>query len=168
MRHRILAFLIFLIVTSAARAHVGSPNVYFDGTAGPYHILVSVTPPAMVPGVAEVQARVVSGDVTGITIEPVYINGKDQGLPPTPDLMQASAADPQWFEGRVWLMESGSCRGLWITGRRQSRRARCRLCAPDPSHATSSRCPSVRLDALPVSWRCLDIRCSRSRGCFDS
>lgn len=108
MRHRILAFLIFLIVTSAARAHVGSPNVYFDGTAGPYHILVSVTPPAMVPGVAEVQARVVSGDVTGITIEPVYINGKDQGLPPTPDLMQASAADPQWFEGRVWLMESGS------------------------------------------------------------
>jgi len=108
MRHRILPFLIFLIVTSAAQAHVGSPNVYFDGMAGPYHILVTVTPPAMVPGVAQVQVRVVSGDVTNITIEPVYINGKDQGLPPTPDSMQASSADPQWFEGKVWLMSSGS------------------------------------------------------------
>jgi hypothetical protein len=108
MRHRILAFLIFLIVTSTAQAHVGSPNVYFDGIAGPYHILVTVTPPAMVPGVAQVQARVVSGDVTSITIEPVYVNGKDQGLPPTPDSMHASVADPQWFVGNVWLMESGS------------------------------------------------------------
>jgi hypothetical protein len=108
MRNRILALLVLLIVSSAAQAHVGSPNVYFDGVAGPYHILVTVTPPAMIPGVAQVQARVVSGDVTGIAIEPVYVNGKDQGLPPTPDRMQSSAADPQWFTGKVWLMESGS------------------------------------------------------------
>lgn len=99
---------VFIITLScSAVGHVGSPNVYFEGDAGPYHLLVTVNPPAMVPGIAEVQVRVTSGTVSSISITPVYVNGKDQGLPPTPDLMQ-STADPQWFAGEVWLMESGS------------------------------------------------------------
>ena len=106
MRACRLAVLILMLGSSAV-GHVGSPNVYFEGEAGPYHLLVTVNPPAMVPGVAEVQVRVTSGTVNSISITPVYVNGKDQGLPPTPDLMQL-AADPQWFNGRVWLMESGS------------------------------------------------------------
>ena len=108
MRNRSLALALFLIVASAAYGHVGSPDVYFDGQAGPYHILLTVTPPGMIPGVARVQARVVSGDVSNITIEPVYVNGKDQGLPPTPDSMQSTAGDPQSFSGNVWLMQSGA------------------------------------------------------------
>ncbi|MGA8270591.1 MAG: hypothetical protein WB919_03470, partial [Candidatus Sulfotelmatobacter sp.] len=55
-----------------------------------------------------VQIRVTSGTVSNISIAPVYVNGKDQGLPPTPDSMQPSSNDPQWFTGKVWLMESGS------------------------------------------------------------
>jgi len=98
-----------LIVTSTvAFAHVGSPNVYFEGDAGPYHLLLTVNPPAMIPGVALVEARVTSGTVVGISIAPVYVNGKDQGLPPSPDAMQPSAGNPQWFTGKVWLMESGA------------------------------------------------------------
>ena len=101
--------LTFLILTSPiASAHVGSPEVYFEGDAGPYHLLLTVNPPAMIPGVAEVQARVTSGSVASISIAPVYVNGKDQGLPPTPDSMLRSEADPQWFTGKVWLMESGT------------------------------------------------------------
>jgi hypothetical protein len=99
--------LLILVLSSSAFAHVGSPNVYFQGDAGPYHLLVTVIPPAMVPGVAQVQIRVMSGTVNGISIAPVFVNGKDQGLPPTPDLMQR-AADPQSYAGNVWLMESGS------------------------------------------------------------
>jgi hypothetical protein len=106
MRAYGLAVLI-LMLSSSALGHVGSPNVYFEGNAGPYHLLVTVTPPAMVPGVAEVQIRVLSGTVNGISISPVFVNGKDQGLPPAPDLMQA-VVDPQLFTGNVWLMESGS------------------------------------------------------------
>ncbi len=98
-----------LIVTSTvAFAHVGSPNVYFEGDAGPYHLLLTVNPPAMIPGVALVEARVTSGTVDGLSIAPVYVNGKDQGLPPSPDAMQPSAGNPQWFTGKVWLMESGA------------------------------------------------------------
>lgn len=100
--------LTLLILSSVAFAHVGSPDVYFEGDAGPYHLLLTVNPPPMVPGVAQVQARVTSGSVDSITVAPVYVNGKDQGLPPTPDAMQRSLGDPQWFTGKVWLMESGA------------------------------------------------------------
>ncbi|HZW94508.1 MAG TPA: hypothetical protein VFF64_16275 [Candidatus Eremiobacteraceae bacterium] len=100
--------LALLTVTSTAFAHVGSPDVYFEGDAGPYHLLLTVNPPAMVPGIAQVQVRVTSGAVSSINIAPVYVNGKDQGMPPTADLMQASAIDPQCFIGKVWLMDSGS------------------------------------------------------------
>jgi hypothetical protein len=97
-----------VVATTGASAHVGSPNVYFDGDAGPYHLLVTVNPPPMIPGTAQVQVRVTSGTVEGISIAPVYVNGKDQGLPPTPDSMLRSASDPQWFTRKVWLMESGA------------------------------------------------------------
>jgi len=77
-----------------------------ESAAGPYHLLITVNPPAMIPGVAEVHIRVTSGTVDSITITPIYVNGKDQGLPPAADSMQPSA-DPHWFAGNVWLMESG-------------------------------------------------------------
>jgi hypothetical protein len=101
-------FVLLLILTPLAWAHVGSPDVYFEGTAGPYHLLVTINPPAMVPGIAQVQVRVTSGTVASISVAPVYVNGKDQGLPPASDTLQPSAGDPQWFTGKVWLMESGS------------------------------------------------------------
>jgi hypothetical protein len=99
---------LLIVASTVAFAHVGSPNVYFEGDAGPYHLLLTVNPPAMIPGVAQVEARVTFGTVDGISIAPVYVNGKDQGLPPSPDAMQPSAGNPQWFTGRVWLMESGA------------------------------------------------------------
>ena len=100
--------ILLLMLDPFALAHVGSPNVYFEGAAGPYELLVTVNPPAMVPGIAQVEIRVTSGTVSSISVAPVYVNGKDQGLPPTADSLQPSAADPQWFTGKVWMMESGS------------------------------------------------------------
>jgi len=99
--------LALVLVTSTAFAHVGSPDVYFQSDAGPYHLLITVNPPAMIPGVAQVQIRLMSGNADSITIAPIYVNGKDQGLPPAADAMQQSAGDPHWFAGKVWLMESG-------------------------------------------------------------
>ena len=102
------AVTLLILTSTVALAHVGSPDVYFESDAGPYHLLFTVNPPAMVPGVAQVQARVVSGSVDSIRIAPVYVNGKDQGLPPASDAMLRSARDPRWFDGQVWLMESGA------------------------------------------------------------
>jgi len=97
-----------LLAALSMSAHIGSPDVYFEGDAGAYHVLVTVNPPAMVPGIAQVHVRVTSGAVAKVSLVPVYLTGKDQGLPPTPDEMQAVAGDPQSFAGQVWLMESGS------------------------------------------------------------
>lgn len=102
-----ICVLALVLVASTAFAHLGSPDVYLESDAGPYHLLVSVSPPAMVPGVAQVQIRVTSGAVDSVTITPVYVNGKDQGLPPAPDAMRSSAGDRRWFTGNVWLMDSG-------------------------------------------------------------
>jgi hypothetical protein len=101
-------FVLLLMLPPLALAHVGSPDVYFQGAAGPYRLLVTIKPPAMVPGIAQVQVRVTSGTVASISVAPVFVNGKDQGLLPASDMLQPSAADPQWFTGKVWLMESGS------------------------------------------------------------
>lgn len=76
--------LAFLMSTTAAFAHVGSPDVYYEGDAGPYHLLVTVRPPAMIPGVAQVEVRSTSGTVTGIHIVPVYLTGKDRDFHPRP------------------------------------------------------------------------------------
>lgn len=100
--------LLLLLTCTIAFSHVGSPNVYFDGDAGPYHLLITVIPPAMIPGVALVEARVTSGTVSGISIAPVYVNGKDKALPPAPDTMQPSADSLQRYSGKVWLMQSGA------------------------------------------------------------
>lgn len=97
-----------LLLAPAALAHVGSPDVFYEGDAGPYHLLVTVRPPGMIPGVAQVEIRSTSGAPDTISIAPVYLTAKDTGLPPTPDAMQPVPGDPQSFNGKVWLMASGS------------------------------------------------------------
>ncbi|HEY3767046.1 MAG TPA: hypothetical protein VGN44_00090, partial [Candidatus Angelobacter sp.] len=62
MRIVLLALLIALFPLSSP-AHVNSPDVYYDGYAGPYHLLVTLRPPAVVPGVAQVVVRSVGSDV---------------------------------------------------------------------------------------------------------
>ena len=105
---RLVLVLLLLLISPFTNAHVGSPDVYFEGAAGLYHLLVTIKPPAMVPGIAEVQVCVTSGAAASIRVAPVYLNGKDQGFPPAPDFLEPSAANPEWFTGKVWMMESGS------------------------------------------------------------
>jgi hypothetical protein len=98
--------LLFLATT--AFAHVGSPDVYYEGDAGAYHLLLTVRPPAMVPGVAHVYIRATSGSVSNIRIVPVYLTGHESGFPPSADNMEPVSGDPRSFTGKVWLMASGS------------------------------------------------------------
>jgi hypothetical protein len=97
-----------LCVAPLAFAHVGSPDVFYEGDAGPYHLLITVRPPGMVPGIAQVEIRSTSAPMSAVKVVPVYLTAKDTGLPPTPDPMQPVAGDPQSFSGKVWLMASGS------------------------------------------------------------
>jgi hypothetical protein len=97
-----------LFVSLSAWAHVGSPDVYFDGYAGPYRLLVTVRPPRVIPGVAEVQIRSLSPDINELKIVPMRIIGPGADLAPVPDVAQRSSVDPQYFTGHLWIMLRGS------------------------------------------------------------
>jgi hypothetical protein len=100
--------LTLLFLSAIAFAHVGSPDVYYQGDAGPYRLLITVRPPAMVPGIAQVDVRNTSGSVSKINIVPIYLTGLESGSPPSPDSMKPVPGDLQSFTGKVWLMASGS------------------------------------------------------------
>src|SRR5690349_5457843 len=102
--------LIALLVAAAfpARAHVGSPDVFYEGKAGPYPLFVSIRVPQVIPGVAEIQIRSEAGDARTIRVVPMRLAGPGSNLPPTPDLAVESKDDPQFFTASLWLMESGA------------------------------------------------------------
>jgi hypothetical protein len=97
-----------LAAALSLRAHVGSPDVYYEGDAGPYHLFVTVLVPQVIPGVALIQIRCASKDVKAIEIVPMRLSGAGSNYPPTPDFAERSKEDPQFFTGSLWLMESGA------------------------------------------------------------
>jgi len=54
MRKIFLSFLLLAGSLYNGYAHVGSPGVVMEGFAGPYHVLVMVAPPDVIPGTATV------------------------------------------------------------------------------------------------------------------
>jgi hypothetical protein len=103
-------FALISVLACALSAHVGSPDVYFDGSAGPYRLAVTIRPPQVIPGVAEIEIRSETPGVRGIEIVPIPISGLATKLAPTPDVMLQSKSDPQFFTGTLWIMRSGSWR----------------------------------------------------------
>src|SRR5215469_15194226 len=106
---RVVATLgLVLVVAFTTNAHVGSPDVYYEGDAGPYHLYVTVRVPQVIPGIAEIQIRSADSDVRAIQIVPMRLSGPGSNLPPVPDLALQSKQDPQFFTGSLWLMEFGA------------------------------------------------------------
>jgi hypothetical protein len=111
MRLRVSAILPLLLCAGLPLcAHVGSPDVYFEGDAGSYHLFVTVRLPQVIPGVAEIRVRSASADVRTMQFVSMRLSGPGSNLPPTPDLAQPSKEDPQFFTGSLWLMETGALR----------------------------------------------------------
>ncbi len=99
--------LLLLVIALPLWAHVGSPDIFFERDAGPYHLLVTIRPPQVIPGVAEVEIRSASKDVRQIRVVPLRIT-RSQQFAPVPELTRRSPEDPQFFTGSLWLMATGS------------------------------------------------------------
>src|SRR5271168_3645594 len=94
MCRRVIGILALVLVAAlSVSAHVGSPDVYFEGDAGPYHLYVTVRVPQVIPGIAEIQVRSASNDVERIEIVPMRLSGAGSDLPPTPDVAERSKQD---------------------------------------------------------------------------
>src|ERR1700691_3104729 len=100
-----------LLLIAPAWAHVGNPDVYFQGAAGPYHLIITIRTPQMIPGTADVEILSATPGISKITVVPLYIVGPGAKYPPVGDLLAQSKEDPQYFSGKIWLMESGSWQG---------------------------------------------------------
>ncbi|MGH2899223.1 MAG: hypothetical protein ACRDMZ_11160, partial [Solirubrobacteraceae bacterium] len=113
MKRIALATLALLLLPPRAHAHVGSPNVFFEGHAGAHAVTVVIRPPPTLPGVAQVDIRVADTDVTGVSVRPEFV---EAGEISAPDATQATpvAGDTRLFNAALWLLRRGSY-GIKIT-----------------------------------------------------
>jgi hypothetical protein len=99
---------LMVAIALPALAHVGSPDVFFEGSAGPHKLYVAVRTPAVIPGVAEIEIRVPGGGVDEVKITPMPLSGPGARFAPTPDAAKRSSEDPSFFSGTLWMMSTGS------------------------------------------------------------
>ena len=96
----------------ASMAHVGSPDTFFTGDAGPYPLHVSVRLPGVIPGLAQIAVRIpgVPPDpATRVTVQAIQWNVGPDGAPP-PDIAERVPGDTELFAADLWFMAPTSYR----------------------------------------------------------
>jgi hypothetical protein len=91
-------------------AHVGSPNTFFGGKAGPYDVRVTVRLPGVIPGRAQVTVRVAG--VTDpashqVTVRAGQWNVGLEGAPP-PEAAAPVPGDASLYSSELWFMTASS------------------------------------------------------------
>jgi hypothetical protein len=89
-------------------AHVGSPDVFWEGRAGPYRLLVAVRTPPVVPGVAQIEIRVLEGHPREVKVVPLRVTGPGAKFAPVPDEARQSTDDPRFYTANLWMMAAGA------------------------------------------------------------
>jgi hypothetical protein len=98
---------ILLLAPSFAQAHVGSPNVFFEGHAGPYPVHVLIRPAEVIPGLAEISVRVDAPGIKRVTALPIKWNAGRKGAPP-PDVARPVRGENNLYSTQLWFMEGGA------------------------------------------------------------
>ena len=89
-------------------AHVGTSAVFVQGAAGPYAVYVTVTPPAVVPGEAQVSVVCDAGDVRSIAVQANVLGGSATQYMPEAVALTPGPAGSHEFHGTAWIMTQGS------------------------------------------------------------
>lgn len=86
-------------------AHIGSPDAWYNGPAGPYHVLVHVQAPPVVPGIAIISIQ----PQEKVETISAFVNKYDAvaGGPP-PDIARPVSNNPGWYRTHLWVMDPGS------------------------------------------------------------
>jgi hypothetical protein len=144
---RLAAILVALgwLVARPAQAHVGSPDAVSDGMAGPYHLLVTIRPPDVIPGIARIDVRAFDADVRGVQVVPLPLAGPGAQSPPVPDVARPSPDDPRLYSSTLWLMRAGAWK-IRVTA--AGARGAGELSVPVPALARATRSMSPVLGGL--------------------
>ena len=97
----------FLLLPLLVRAHVGSPNVFFEGQAGPHPVRVIIRPPAVLPGIVQADVRVTGGGVTNVLVQAVPWQTGVTAAPP-PVSAVSVAGETNLYNAAFWLLYGGS------------------------------------------------------------
>lgn len=87
-------------------AHIGSPDVWYEGAAGPYHVVVYVQLPGVIPGIADINVQVPGESPEQVTAM-VNLFNANAGTPP-PDVAKPVEGREGWYATRLWIMAPGS------------------------------------------------------------
>jgi len=104
-RLTILSGVLSLLFVCAA--HVGSPDAYFDGKAGPYPVRVIIRSPTVIPARAEIVVRVTGAAVSRVTAT-ARVWGADEKNAPPPDDAARVPGDSTLWSLQLWIMRQGS------------------------------------------------------------
>lgn len=99
--------LALLLAAAPAGAHVGSPNVFYDGAAGPYPVRVIVRPPLVIPGLAEITVKLGAAKAGEVTVQPIQWKAGPKGAPP-PEVAAPVPGAPGVWSAQLWLMVGSS------------------------------------------------------------
>ena len=111
---RALALAGVLAAAFVASAHVGSPDTWFEGTAGPYAVRVLIRAPVVIPARAEIVVRILGCGserracaAERVSATPRIWNGGDRAAPP-PDQAARVPGDSSLWSVQLWIMRQGS------------------------------------------------------------
>src|SRR4029077_5544978 len=90
-----------------ARAHVGSPNVFFEGHAGTYPIRVVIRPPQTFPGLAQADIRVADPAATQVSVQAAFLDANAEAVPP-PVAATRVPGDTELWNATFWLLRRGA------------------------------------------------------------
>jgi hypothetical protein len=102
-----LIFVFAWLVTFPASAHVGSPNIFFENRSSPYPVRISIRPPEVVPGLAEIHVRFFTNTVSRVTVLPVRWDAGRKGAP-QPDPALPVKGETNLYSAQLWLMDMGA------------------------------------------------------------
>ena len=103
----LVLILVLALLPSTAHAHIGSPNVFFEGQAGPYPIHVIIRPAEVIPGLAEISVRIESRGIQQVTALPISWNAGRKGAPP-PDVARLILGETNLYSAQLWFMQPGA------------------------------------------------------------
>lgn len=96
-----------VLLPGAIRADEGHGPVILEGKVGGYAARVVIRPPPVIPGLADISVRVLSGDVREITVAPIKWNTGKKGAP-RPDVAQRVPGEDRLYSAQLWFMEGGA------------------------------------------------------------
>ena len=113
---RILFSGFVLMLAAPAFAHVGTSSVFLQGKAGPYAVYITVSPPAVIPGEAQISVLCNDPALQSLSAQANVLGGVSaRNMPAGQPLEPVAAAShdaaergPREFTGTVWIMTQGS------------------------------------------------------------